>query len=183
MQCTQCKQGQLVPSFLDDLFRAHTCNHCGGNWILIEDFVSWKERNKAFEFKKENSFSEDTGDTKKALFCPVTGSIMRKFKISATTDHRVDYSAQVGGIWLDKGEWALLKTEGVAGVLNNVVTQQWQNKVREESAASHFADIYASKFGDETYKEIKALREWLNAQPNKADLRAYLLAEDPYSAN
>ena len=106
---------------------------------------------------------------------------MRKFKIAASTDHRVDYSAQVGGIWLDKGEWELLKAEGVAGALNNVVTQQWQKKIREENTASHFAEIYAAKFGEATYKEVKALREWLNAQPNKADLRAYLLAEDPYS--
>ena len=181
MQCTQCKQGQLIPSFLDDLFRAHTCNHCGGNWIMIEDFVSWKERNQAYEFELVSDVSEDTSDTKKALLCPVTGGIMRKFKIAASTDHRVDYSAQVGGIWLDKGEWELLKAEGVAGALNNVVTQQWQKKIREENTASHFAEIYAAKFGETTYKEVKALREWLNAQPNKADLRAYLLAEDPYS--
>lgn len=182
MQCTQCKHGQLVPSFLDDLFRAHTCNRCGGNWVLVEDFVSWKERNKAFKFNPAD-ISEDTSDTKKALLCPVSGGIMRKFKISATTDHRVDYSAQVGGIWLDKGEWALLKSEGVAGALNSVVTQHWQNKVREESATSNFADIYAAKFGEATYKEVKALREWLNGQPNKADLRAYLLSDDPYSAS
>jgi hypothetical protein len=26
------------------------------------------------------------------------------------------------------------------------------------------------------------VREWLNTHPQKADLRAYLMAEDPYSA-
>ena len=41
MQCTACKQGRLVPSFLDTLFRCHTCDHCGGNWVLIEDYVAW----------------------------------------------------------------------------------------------------------------------------------------------
>ena len=105
---------------------------------------------------------------------------MRKFKITAGTAHRVDYSASVGGIWLDKGEWDLLKTEGVAGTLNNVVTQQWQKQIRAESTASNLSAIYTQKFGDEAYQKVKSLREWLNAQPGKADLRTYLLAEDPY---
>lgn len=124
MDCTKCKTGALQPSFLDGLFRAHTCSDCGGNWILVEDFVAWKEQNSEFQFAAEHTVSEDTEDTKKALLCPATGTIMRKFKITASTAHRVDYSAPVGGIWLDKGEWDLLKSEGVAGALNNVVTLQ-----------------------------------------------------------
>lgn len=183
MKCTKCKTGTLQPSFLDGQFRAHTCTDCGGNWILVEDFVAWKEQNSEFRFSAEHTVVEDSEDTKKALLCPVTGAIMRKFKITASNDHRVDYSASVGGIWLDKGEWELLKAEGVAGTLNNVVTQQWQNHIREESTASNLSAIYAQKFGQQNYEKVKLLREWLNAQPNKADLRAYLLAEDPYSVS
>lgn len=183
MNCTSCKNGVLRPSFIDGLFRGHTCTNCEGNWILIEDFVSWKEHNPEHQIPEPSEWSEDTlADTAKALLCPVTGTIMRKFKVSAKTPHRVDYSAAVGGIWLDKGEWELLKAEGVAGSLNNLVTQQWQLNIREESASNTFADIYQSKFGTDNYAKIKEIREWLNAQPQKADLRAYLLAENPYSA-
>lgn len=183
MNCTNCKEGTLKPSFLDGLFRAQTCNNCGGNWILIEDFVSWKERNAEFQFSSDFNLEEDAKeDTKKALLCPVTGIIMRKFRVSAATAHRIDYSASVGGLWLDKGEWELLKSEGVAGALNNIVTQQWQKKIRTDNAADNFSAIYRSKFGDETYDKIKEIKTWLDAQPQKADLRAYLMAEDPYSA-
>ena len=104
-------------------------------------------------------------------------------KVTAKTSHRIDYSNSVGGIWLDKGEWDLLKSEGIAGTLNSVVTQQWQNKIREESASSNFSEIYEAKFGTESYEKIKEIKEWLNAQPQKADLRSYLLAENPYSAS
>ena len=66
--------------------------------------------------------------------------------------------------------------------MNAVVTQQWQNQIREQSTKQNFSDIYADKFGADTYTKVKELRTWLNAQPQKADLRAYLMAEDPYSA-
>jgi hypothetical protein len=42
--------------------------------------------------------------------------------------------------------------------------------------------IYHEKFGDDLYAKIKEMRRWLNTQPHKADLGAYLMAEDPYSA-
>lgn len=182
MKCTSCKQGTLNPSFIEGQFRAHTCSGCEGNWILIEDFVAWKDRNPDYQFSDEISFEQEAADTKKALLCPVTGTIMNKFRISAQNDHRVDYSAAVGGLWLDRGEWELLKTEGLAGTLNAVVTKQWQHQIREQSTKQNFSDIYRDKFGEENYAQVKAFREWLQQQPQKADLRAYLLAEDPYSA-
>lgn len=184
MNCTSCKNGALRPSFIDGLFRAHSCTNCGGDWILVEDFVSWKEKNPEHQFSQPSEWSEDeAADTASAMLCPVTGTIMRKFRVTAKTSHRIDYSNAVGGIWLDKGEWELLKSEGIAGTLNNVVTQQWQNNVREQSASNNFAEIYESKFGKETYEKAKEIREWLNSQPQKADLRAYILAENPYSAS
>ncbi|MBO9490680.1 zf-TFIIB domain-containing protein [Endozoicomonas sp. G2_1] len=180
MKCTSCNNGSLIPSFIDDLFRAHTCQNCGGNWILIEDYVSWKDRNPEHQFSSDITevIDEPTG----AMLCPVSGSIMRKFRISAETSHSLDYSSAVGGVWLDKGEWELLKEEKLAGSLNNILTTNWQNTIRAESAKNNFSEIYQSKFGVEQYQEIRKIREWLNSQSNKADLRAYILAEDPYSA-
>lgn len=180
MKCTSCKQGELIPSFIDGQFRAHTCSNCNGNWILIEDYVAWKERNPNYSF--DESVHCEVDETKQALLCPVTGTIMLKFCISTTTKHRIDYSTSVGGVWLDKGEWELLKEEGLAGSLNAVLTAHWQRKIRINSTKENFSEIYKDKFGNESYGKVKELREWLYQQPNKADLRAYILAEDPYSA-
>ena len=99
MKCTNCGNGNLEPSFLEGQFRAHTCSSCAGNWILIEDFVAWKERNQGYQFADDIQFDTEISDTKKALLCPVSGSIMRKFKISAHNAHRVDYRG--GPHWLD----------------------------------------------------------------------------------
>ena len=183
MKCTSCKKGTLVPSFIEGQFRAHTCDNCHGNWILIEDYVAWKERNPNYQFANDIQFNTDGTDSNKALLCPITGTIMRKFRISSSTDHRVDYSNAVGGIWLDQGDWELLKEKGLAGTLNAVVTQHWQQQIREQSTKQHFADIYQDKFGKETYDKVKEFRQWLEGQPHKGDLRAYIMAEDPYSAH
>ena len=180
MKCTSCKQGRLIPSFIDGLFRSHTCEHCQGNWLLIEDYVAWKERNPEFVFDESANFSLD--DSKNALLCPMTGTIMRKFRLSVNNEHRIDYSASVGGVCLDKGEWQLLKAEGLAGSLNAVLTVHWQRNLRITNSKENFAEIYQDKFGSAAYEQVKTMRSWLAQQPNKADLRAYLLAEDPYSA-
>lgn len=180
MKCTSCKQGELLPSFIEGQFRAHTCSSCEGNWIFIEDYVYWKERNPQFTFDPEITVAAE--DSKQALLCPVTGTIMRKLRLNTSMEHRIDYSASVGGVWLDKGEWELLKEEGLAGSLNAVLTSQWQRNIRINSTKDNFSEIYKDKFGADAYNQVKELREWLYQQPNKADLRAYLLAEDPYSA-
>ncbi|WDE11810.1 zf-TFIIB domain-containing protein [Thalassomonas haliotis] len=179
MKCTNCNTGELVPSFIDGLFRAHTCSGCKGNWILIQDYVGWKERNPEFAFDNEVNYQVD--DSKGANLCPMTGAIMRKFRISASNTYRIDYSSGVGGVWLDSGEWELIKEEGLAGSLNAVLTSHWQRNIRQISTRDNFYEIYLEKFGQEAYDKIKDLRSWLNRQPNKAELRAYLLAEDPYT--
>jgi Zn-finger nucleic acid-binding protein len=182
MQCTRCKAGNLQASFIEQQFRAHTCDHCGGNWILVEDYMTWKERNPQYSFAKVVITDDDVADSQRALLCPVTGKIMRKLKITKDSSHRIDYSMPVGGVWLDKGEWELLKSAGLAGSLNAILTEQWQTKIREQKAEETFTQLYLNKFGEDDYQKIKALREWLNNHPRKADLQSYLLADDPYSA-
>jgi len=182
MQCTSCKQGQLEAGFIDGLFRAHICNNCGGYWILIDDYLSWKGNNPNHEFDDSIKCEEEASESPRALLCPVSGSLMSKFRISSTSDHRIDYSASVGGIWLDKGEWELLLESGVAGSLNAIVTGAWQHKLRNDSAKEHFSKIYSEKFGEASYLKVKHFREWLEAQPLKTDIKAYLMADDPYSA-
>lgn len=182
MKCPSCKSGNLNPGYIDDLFRSHKCDNCEGDWVLIEDFVSWKERHPEVELQSELQTEEAPQDSKRMLFCPISGSIMRRFKFSAESEHRIDYSAAVGGVWLDKGEWELLKNEGLAGSLNAIVTQAWQRNLSLETTAKNLASVYQSKFSPEAYAKAKEIRAWLQEQPDKADLRAYILSADPYSA-
>ena len=61
MKCPKCNGKHLVQNFIEGLFRSHACKNCGGNWLLVEDYVAWKERNPEYEFTQEAAFeAEDT---------------------------------------------------------------------------------------------------------------------------
>jgi Zn-finger nucleic acid-binding protein len=107
---------------------------------------------------------------------------MQKFRINNDTSHKLDYSPKIGGVWLDAGEWEYLKEQGIAGSLNRIFTEQWQRQLRENDTRATLEQLYISKFGEADYAKLKELREWLDGKQNKAEMRAFLLAEDPYSA-
>ena len=94
----------------------------------------------------------------------------------------MDYSAPVGGVWLDSGEWELLKQEGLAGSLNRILTAVWQRNIQLKKTQNNLAEVYKNKFGETAYQQVKDFRQWLERQPNKTDLKAYINADDPYSA-
>jgi Zn-finger nucleic acid-binding protein len=142
--------------------------------------MSWQDRNPDHSFSEDASLEAE--ESKQALICPVTGSVMQKYRISYDSDHYLDYSPAIGGVWLDKGEWEYLKAQNLAGSLSRIFTAQWQRSIRNSNARLTFTDLYREKFGEESYSRIKEVRKWLNDHPRKADLRAYLLADDPYSS-
>lgn len=183
MKCTRCKKGELRPSYIDDLLPGHTCNHCQGNWIYLSDYLRWLE--KDVDIKADNETKEISLDEEKheVMICPKTGGVMLKYRISKETDHRLDLSPAVNGIWLDKGEWELLKQEGLATSLNQIFTEPWQRKIREENAQDTFDAMYENEFGAEDHQRLKEFRTWLDSKDKKSSMLAYLTAENPYSAS
>jgi len=189
MKCTHCKTGLLKPTKIDGLFPAHSCSICGGDWILIEDYANWKSKQPDYNFVEniaENVIEDNfqvPETNNKAMICPVSGSIMQKFRLTSSSEYKINYSAKVGGIWLNRGEWSYLKYQGLAGSLNTLLTEPRQNEILQDATKQHLKQIYQDKFGSEDYQKIKEIRHWLNNHEQKHDLLAYLIADDPYSVN
>ncbi|CAK7060764.1 zf-TFIIB domain-containing protein [Saezia sanguinis] len=184
MKCPSCTNGELNRAYLDNLFACQTCDHCGGNWILLEHYLRWKDTSpEPLDAASAEDLDIEPMDSKQALVCPVSGALMLKYRISKDSSHRLDLSPDVGGIWLDKGEWEYLKKAGLAHQLNSIFTTPWQRKVRSESAKDTFEQMYRKKFGNEDYEKVKSVRAWLVAHPHRNALRAFLMAEDPWSAS
>jgi Zn-finger nucleic acid-binding protein len=101
---------------------------------------------------------------------------MNKFRISSGNPHRIDYSTRVGGVWLDKGEWELLVSEGLAGNLNGILTEQWQHKIKAESSKEAMEAMYKNKFGVEDYQKASEIRDWINKHDNKDELRRFIMS-------
>lgn len=183
MHCTSCQQGTLVKSELDGALPCHQCDHCGGHWINLVDYLTWQQQNPKYQFDENWLLDYEVQDTKKSILCPVTGAIMVKYRISTQTEHRLDLSSRVNCIWLDKGEWELLKQEGLAGQLNHIFTDPWQRKIRVQATEVALKQMYQDKFGLELYQKVHDIKQWLDQQPNKAELLSYLSASNPYKAS
>ncbi|MCI5141289.1 MAG: hypothetical protein D3909_06095 [Candidatus Electrothrix sp. ATG1] len=181
MQCTSCKKGQLVPANLDFLLPCHTCSHCAGNFVLLNDYLRWLENNENPDFVSASDAVVEAEETSSAMICPKTSLLMVKYKISQHSDHRLDLSPSINAVWLDKGEWDLLKKEGLAGKLNEIFTDSWQRGIREAKTSETLNLLYTKKFG-KNYEKVKQFKALLDEMENKSEVIAYLISDDPYKA-
>ena len=178
MKCTSCNNGVLEPSFLEAFLPAHTCTNCCGSLLHLKDYLRWLE---SVDLNKLDSPLEvEVMETSHAMICPKTSTLMTKYRIAANTDHRIDLSPSINAVWLDHGEWDLLKERGLAGKLNSIFTDPWQKKVRLAKTADMLTQIYSEEFG-EAYEKIREFKNLLNGMDNQAQVIAYLVPEDPYS--
>jgi Zn-finger nucleic acid-binding protein len=180
MKCSSCKVGDLQASKLEGLFASHTCNHCGGDLILLGDFMQWQKLNPGTDLHSHASIDVVTPETSKAMICPLSGTIMTKYRITADTEHRLDLSPTINAVWLDKGEWDLLKQKGLATKLNNIFTDHWQREVHEDEASEILNDLHVKMFG-EHFDDIKRFKKMLEKMKNSREVIAYLLADEPHS--
>ncbi len=183
MRCPACKQAELQPSSLDATLLANHCPHCGGNWITLGDYLRWRDLHPQAAGSTATLEPVEADESRKALLCPISGVLMQKYRISHRHNHRIDLSPAVGAFWLDKGEWELLKQEGLSGVISAIFTDPYQRQVREASAHDTFTAHYTEQFGAENYAKLREVRAWLDGQAHRDALLAYLMAKDPYSAN
>lgn len=185
MQCTSCNNGELVSSTLDGSLICHTCSSCHGNWIKLNDYIDWHNTQQPTQaVVDEIGVEVDTVESSKALLCPETGSIMTKFRISSDTDHRLDWSNSAGAIWLDNGEWNLLKEKGVADKLNQIFSHEWQEKIVEQTARNTREARLVEKLGEDNYSRLKLVRTWLHEQSDedKAIMISFLVSRDPFAS-
>lgn len=148
---------------------------------MLTDYLRWMEQNKDLKLVGSSDEVIEAEESEAALFCPQTGSIMTKYRFATDSDHRLDYSPRINAVWLDAGEWELIKQKGLAGCLNNVFTSHWQKELVGKESAEILAGMYERKFG-EHYASIKEFRTLLESMPVKHEVLAYLMAEDPYKA-
>ena len=147
---------------------------------MLRDYLRWKELNPEAELFADITALESDNDTHQALRCPFTGGVMTKYRISKENDHHLDLSPKINAVWMDRGEWELLKSEGLAGKLNNIFTDHWQRQIRADESAEMLRVLYERRFGD-FYADIKAFRAKLDNREDRSEIIAYLLAEDPYT--
>ena len=146
---------------------------------MLGDYLRWQDNNPEVDLNTNPPVEVEIDETSKAMLCPKTGGLMTKYRISKDTDHRLDLSPTINAIWLDKGEWGLLKANGLAGRLNNIFTSHWQKNIRHQESEEVLKAMYQEKFGDD-YQALLKFKDTLDNMQYRSEAIAFLLAEDPF---
>ena len=181
MKCPVCLSSVLVETKLESTLPALRCNNCGGNWIRGAEYWKWlDEHGPTLPERPPNDTGLSLAEPGKYLDCPECRFRMVKYLVGRGLSFTLDHCEGCKGIWLDRNEWETLKTRNLHDDLNAMLTSFWQAAARKEETKKKLEHIYAGRFGNQDYAEIKRVRAWLDNSPNKQYLLAYLTDSDPY---
>jgi len=81
-------------------------------------------------------------------------------------------------MWFDRDEWSSLQRRNLHDNLHQMFGESWQRRLRATEHRARMDAIYRTKFGETDYTEVRRVKAWLDAHPQRQALRAYLNAED-----
>jgi Zn-finger nucleic acid-binding protein len=181
MKCPVCKSSTLQMINLTDTLPAYKCSNCGGTWVSSNQYLAWVRLQPApLPEKAPDGPFDPTWDTRELKLCPEDGHIIARFKIFPGAEFYLDHCAHCNGIWFDQHEWDALVARNMHDKINLFFTKPWQEKMRAQEAKGKMEKLYLAKFGTDDYQRIQEIRAWLNKNPRRSMLLAFLQADDPY---
>jgi Zn-finger nucleic acid-binding protein len=182
MNCPVCKDVSLNTITLESDLPAVACDECGGNWISASKYWAWLENHgPALAEKQPEGEPIAATDVQHAKICPECRRLMLRYQIGHGLDFALDQCGSCNGVWFDKNEWEALKQRNLHDEVHLIFTAPWQTQVRKDERRRHLETIYARQFqGD--YAEIKRIKEWVDAHPEKSRILAFFNDPDPYSS-
>lgn len=181
MKCPVCKSSSLHQIELTDKLPANQCSNCNGIWISSNQYLAWvRMQDKPLPEKDMGEVAAPQLKTDTLKLCPESGHIMKRFKVFPNVEFRLDRCGHCNGIWFDSNEWDVLVAHNLQDKVNQFFTAPWQEKLLENETRANMEKIYKDKLGAEDYKRIQEVRAWLEENPRRAMLIAFLQADDPY---
>jgi Zn-finger nucleic acid-binding protein len=181
MKCPVCKTKRCRPIELEDNLKAASCESCGGHWISSQNYSTWLEHHG--DTIPEKPFSEvavDVSDVHDAKLCPDCSRILLKYKVGHGLDFFVEHCPGCGGIWLDTNEWNALQDKNLHDEIHKMFSTSWQSRIRGDQMANTLDQVYANRLGAESYEKAKEIRQWIQDNPQKQAILAFLSDKDPY---
>lgn len=175
-QCPQCADSTLVHTLLTESLAAYGCGNCLGTLVSLISYRAWRESPAGRHAMKDVPAAQpdaDAQDSVGAKNCPKCRSLMSKYRISAEKVNRLDYCPHCEEVWLDDGEWQLVESLVTRGEFAKVFTQAWQRQVRVGISSAMQEQRLRQLLGD-SYERVVSFADWVQAQPAKAEILAYL---------
>jgi Zn-finger nucleic acid-binding protein len=90
----------------------------------------------------------------------------------------IDQCGHCNSFWLDAGEWAALRAQGLHTQLHQVTGAAWQRKLGQEQHQQVRDTFYTEQLGTTDYAEARRVRAWLQRHRARDLLLAYLGHDD-----
>ena len=181
MKCPVCKQNTLSLITLYEDLPANKCSNCNGIWLSSNQYLAWvRTQAKPLPEKQVEGAIAPKLKTDTLKLCPESGHIMKRFKVFPKVDFYLDRCSHCNGIWFDSHEWDVLVEHNMQDKVNQFFTAPWQDKLREKETRANMEKIYQDKLGADDYQRVQEVRAWLEENPRRAMLIAFLQADDPF---
>ncbi|WP_444997617.1 TFIIB-type zinc ribbon-containing protein [Aliikangiella sp. IMCC44359] len=176
MFCPKCKDSRLKPAKLDEGLSAMGCNQCNGALVSLLYYRDWIERSKgALEAPSVELLKGfDSEDSTSALSCPKCSRLLQKFRISGCSSNRLDLCTSCDEVWLDGGEWELIKALELSQEMPMVFTEQWQKKIRNQVSDEARRERFLKIIGEDNLLKADEFRQWLKDNPHRHDILFYV---------
>lgn len=181
MQCPKCRKVTLLDGYLEHQFAVKYCQECKGTWIPAQEYEAWQARQPSNQKMPDLppealnvDFVKSPFDTKAAL-CPECQRYLSRAKVNLKTPFYVERCSHCRGIWCDYGEWDILERLGLHTIVEQLFTNEWQTKAREQQLWQKERQATAEKLGNELGAQVIELGEKLAEHPNGDFGVAYLM--------
>jgi len=175
MICSACGGRHFAAVKMEGGLPAEGCADCGGVWVELERYKRWrKSMPQLLEPDPSGAAVEANGAVR---LCPVTGRLMARIRASNDDALLLDYSSAAQAVWFDKGEWDRLIVLGLHDMLDAIVSDKWQAGLKLAASRERTEKSMRVRFGDIGYEELSRMRAWLDAQPNRTEMIAFLTAK------
>jgi Zn-finger nucleic acid-binding protein len=181
VQCPKCKNVTLLDGVLEGKFAVNYCQECKGTWIPATEYEDWQARQpynssvpNALSGTLDVDFVKSPLDTKAAL-CPECRRYLSRAKVNLKTPFYVERCMQCRGIWCDYGEWDILEKLGLHTTIEELFSNEWQTRTREQKFSVQERQATIDKLGSELAGRVFELAELLEKHPNGDFGVAYLM--------
>jgi len=178
MICPVCKRGGFVPHALEHYLQSSRCPSCSGHWVSAVQYWKWREASPP----KPPQRPTDAGpvelpvsDTAKAKLCPECQRLLTRFKVGHGLSFAIDRCGTCAGIWLDANEWENLKARNLHDDVHFIFSDAWQADVSREQREQGRERMMTEILGATDLAEIKRIKVWLDAHPQKSALYGMVL--------
>ncbi|MGI1677131.1 MAG: hypothetical protein K6L75_00215 [Cellvibrionaceae bacterium] len=175
MNCPKCNEPTLKATELETGLVAAECSSCHGNLISLFSFRFWSSNLDLKTSPHINNLPIESDDSNKVIICSKCSRIMLKYRIGLDQKNKLDLCSNCDDVWLDKGEWRLLKNLGIHTQLAQITTEVWQKGLRKQRQWNIEKSRYEKILGEKDFSKVEEFYIWLEKHPEKQHIKQFIL--------